>query len=152
MMDGRVLEPGEEEAAIGRRINEARVRAGLTQPELAAKIGLSLPAVKKLASGEATGQFAKLKRLAAALETTPNELLGLSESVLIDRILSAVEGTYRKMVGPDEAKALVQIALEAAEEQITLETGQDDLALRRLLGESGAGRFLQAKSRQSNPQ
>lgn len=52
--------------AIASILEEARIRAGLTQRELAARAGTSQPAIARLESGKASPTFATIARLVAA--------------------------------------------------------------------------------------
>ncbi len=52
---------------LAERVRQARERVGLTQAELAARIGSTQPAVARLEAGGNTPSFATLRRIAAAL-------------------------------------------------------------------------------------
>ena len=52
---------------LAERVRQAREGAGLTQAELAARIGSTQPAVARLEAGGSTPSFATLRRIAAAL-------------------------------------------------------------------------------------
>jgi ribosome-binding protein aMBF1 (putative translation factor) len=56
-----------EAFALAERVRQARERVGLTQAELAARIGSTQPAVARLEAGGGTPSFATLRRIAAAL-------------------------------------------------------------------------------------
>jgi ribosome-binding protein aMBF1 (putative translation factor) len=56
----------EEEFALAAQLIEARARAGLTQAELAERMGTSQSAVARLESGKAKPSVATLEKLAAA--------------------------------------------------------------------------------------
>jgi transcriptional regulator with XRE-family HTH domain len=143
-------EPENETLLIGRRITEALRNAKMTQQALADALGLSLPAVKKLASGNATIQYAKLKKLALALDTTPNQLLGFNERVPENGFIAATEGALR-MMGLDSLQAaeLAQLVCEVAEEPIGGAGRQNAALIRRAISESATRRFLRSKRPQS---
>ena len=63
--------------AFGRRIAEARRAAGLTQPDLAEKMGISFQAVSNWERGESMPDIAKLPELAAILGMSIDALLGV---------------------------------------------------------------------------
>lgn len=56
-------------------IKELRQRKGLSQEELAEKSGLNLRTVQRIENGETEPRGDSLKRIAAALDITPNELI-----------------------------------------------------------------------------
>jgi DNA-binding Xre family transcriptional regulator len=103
-----------EGKAIGERIRKLRVERGLSNAQLAERLGLSVPAVKKIQHGSACIQFLKLGEICRVLETEPNHVLGFSEAGS-DR-LSAVLETVLETVGvPQEnITALVQSAMQVA--------------------------------------
>jgi len=60
---------------LGERIRRARKAAGLTQKELALKVGVTRPAVGQWESDTTAPGYAKLDEVAAALGTTAQEIL-----------------------------------------------------------------------------
>ena len=56
-----------EAFALADRVRQARERVGLTQAELASRIGSTQPAVARLEAGGTTPSFATLRRIATAL-------------------------------------------------------------------------------------
>lgn len=58
-----------EEFSIAREIIRSRVTAGLSQKELAEKIGTTQSAIARLESGEHTPSVSTLKRVAVATDT-----------------------------------------------------------------------------------
>lgn len=62
----REYEALEDEFALAAQLIEARARAGLTQAELAERMGTSQSAVARLESGKALPSVATLEKLAAA--------------------------------------------------------------------------------------
>ena len=61
---------------IGTRIKELRTRAGLTQKQLAGKIGVTPAAVGNYEQGVSFPKETVLKKLFGALDCSPNELFG----------------------------------------------------------------------------
>jgi transcriptional regulator with XRE-family HTH domain len=86
---------------FGRRLEEIRTDAGLTQTALAKALNTSQSAISQMESGEREPSFDMLRRLAAALGVTLAYLMGKD----VDH-LTPVEQThfrqYRSL--PDEAK------------------------------------------------
>jgi hypothetical protein len=82
-------------------------------------LGVKLDAVKKIESGHATTNFAKLANLARAIESTPNVILDfpdLTPGKVTDRAVfkAVLEGAFLAFDLPDkEASALGEAALEA---------------------------------------
>lgn len=60
---------------VGFRVRERRLAAGLTQAELADKCGLHRTFVGSVERGERNLALLSLRKIAAALRTTPAELL-----------------------------------------------------------------------------
>ncbi len=52
---------------LAERVREAREHLGITQAELAARIGSTQPAIARLEAGGSTPSFGTLRRIAAAL-------------------------------------------------------------------------------------
>jgi transcriptional regulator with XRE-family HTH domain len=67
---------GNVQGALGLRLESLRLRAGLTQRQLAAKAGLSLDEVRSIEQGRAANPTLKtLFRLSSALDVSMAELL-----------------------------------------------------------------------------
>jgi len=66
-----------EEAAIGRRLKEIRLRRGKTQAQVAAAVGITQPALSECESGEVRLHGALLASLAKTLRVSADQLLGL---------------------------------------------------------------------------
>ncbi|MTI86893.1 MAG: helix-turn-helix domain-containing protein [Balneolaceae bacterium] len=60
---------------LQKRLKELRKRKGFTQEELAEKAELSLRTIQRIENGESDPRGETLRRLASALETSPEELL-----------------------------------------------------------------------------
>ena len=76
---------------IGRYIHHLRKAAGLTQKELAEKLGLSFQAVSKWENGEALPDTGLLPELCNELNTTADKLLNGGSILLNSRKLMRVE-------------------------------------------------------------
>ena len=64
--------------SLGKRIKEARLKAGLSQEKTAELLGLSRQAVAKWESGRSAPSTANLLKLAALLQISVTELTGES--------------------------------------------------------------------------
>ncbi|HEU4904821.1 MAG TPA: helix-turn-helix transcriptional regulator [Solirubrobacterales bacterium] len=70
-----------DHAALGRAIQALREEAGLTQEDVATRIGRDSPAVGNLERGTANPTYESLLGLAAGLETELSELFGRAEEI-----------------------------------------------------------------------
>lgn len=130
---------------VRQRIRELRVRAGLTQAELAGQVGTTAATVSRLENNAMTVSTGWLERLAAALKVHPAELIerpGAQSARLLGRAGSAgrvapgPEQDLRLDVPPDA------VAIEVAVPQGPYQAG-DRLIGERLSGASilsGVGR------------
>jgi DNA-binding Xre family transcriptional regulator len=98
------------EREIGARI-DAAVKADPRVLVKIGQIGISEAALDKIRQGKSTTQFAKLAQLAAALNRTPNELLGFNTGER-DILTGALQGAFEGL-GEDQmrAQALADIVL-----------------------------------------
>ncbi len=62
---------------MGQRIKELRLESGMSQSELAAKIGVAQNTITQYEKGTAKASLEVLVNLAVALKTTADYLLGL---------------------------------------------------------------------------
>ncbi len=63
------------QSVLARNLRKRRTELGLTQAELAARLGMSQPSLSTLEKGTYAARLDTLDRLAEALDTTPAELL-----------------------------------------------------------------------------
>jgi len=111
--------------AIGDRIRAARLRAGLTQAELAAKIGRSKTYVTNLENGNRAVKASALQDIAAATGTS---------------VLALLEPSA---VPPDSPQTWAQQALEALHMQAQ---AQADLARAQAMAQENIARILRLLS------
>jgi len=72
-----------EKSPLANRIKAARHRAGMSQRALAARLGVSAGAVAQWELGSHAPALQKLSKIADALSTSPDELLGRPPAGLI---------------------------------------------------------------------
>ena len=86
---------------FGRRLQEIRTDAGLTQSGLARALNTSQSAISQMERGEREPSFRMLRRLARALGVSPAHLLGRD----VEELSAAEQVHFRQYRGlPDEAK------------------------------------------------
>lgn len=64
---------------LGERLKPARIKAGLSQSEVAEKLGISQPAYSYIESGDKIPSLAVTKKLAIILGVSIDYLVGLNE-------------------------------------------------------------------------
>ena len=64
---------------LGERLKPARIKAGLSQSEIAQKVGISQPVYSYIESGDRTPSLAVTKKLAIILGVSIDYLVGLDE-------------------------------------------------------------------------
>lgn len=91
------------------RLRERAAELGIPHAEAARRSGLSERRYSHYVSGIREPDLATLVRIATALQTTPNDLLGIGDkrkpsprSLLVDRLNSAIQG-----LGEDELEVIV---------------------------------------------
>jgi len=87
---------------IGKNIAELRARCGLTQEDLAAKVGVSRQAVTKWESDESTPELSKLVALADVFDVSLDKLVGGNDSIY-DRVKATVSRVASDRAFPDNA-------------------------------------------------
>ncbi|NVJ27510.1 helix-turn-helix transcriptional regulator [Myxococcus sp. AM011] len=100
-------------AIIGDTARAARIRAHLTQVDVAHLIDISPVVYSRLERGRMLPSVQTLYRLCPALRTTPNELLGYTASLPPDVVAAAKESLLRRVRELDAHQALALIQLLA---------------------------------------
>lgn len=134
---------------IGERIRSILKTRGVTVGQVAKAMGISEDALRKTMQGNSAKGYAKLARLARALQTTPNDMLGFPPSqpsgVLDPARLSGVIETLAERMSDldeDEIRSLVRVVLEVSKPPATPAAGvppeteakiQAEFAIRQLL-------------------
>lgn len=96
---------------MAQRIKEKRLELGLTQEELAEKLGLQKSAVCKYEAGRVTNiKRATIQKMATLFDCSPSWLLGLKDEEHIDTAMTAAEDAaffakYQAL--PPEKKAII---------------------------------------------
>jgi len=95
---------------IGQRIRQAHQRLGLSQAEAARRCGFSVQRFGNYVTDKRLPDLTALVTIARALETTPDELLGVSATG--DQELSDILGRLLELEGlnPDAARTIAQAA------------------------------------------
>lgn len=108
----KVTKPMEEEkptkdAPIGKRINYIRRKKGLSQTELGKAIGVDARTIKRYENDKMKTSIDMLKKIAVALNTTTDYLLGISDIETFDENMEIVH----KMTGlsNNAIKALMEL-------------------------------------------
>lgn len=94
---------------IGENIRRARQENGLTQYELAEKMGVSDRAVSRWETGAASPDVGLLARLALILETSADALLGVDPQRVQAEILQATEECTRLLNAGEPAAAVAML-------------------------------------------
>lgn len=101
----------------GERIKEARIAAGLTQTELAEKVGLKFSAIHKYESGRVVNlKRETISALAAALNVKPSWLMCMDEDAPDSLRQLAKNGYARKIEVTAQEEYLVECFRKAAPE------------------------------------
>lgn len=86
---------------FGERLRKIRERQDLKQSDLARRSGLTPAAISQLENGQREPNFSTMIRLANALGTTPNDLLGIGADVSADPSIQALFREVRKLEPED---------------------------------------------------
>lgn len=80
------------EESFGKRVRELRAGIGMTQPQLAEVIDMSVEWVRRIENGGASPSFDTITALAKALSVRPQDLFAGASPPLTNRIAVAVQG------------------------------------------------------------
>ncbi|MEW5926993.1 MAG: helix-turn-helix transcriptional regulator [Gemmatimonadota bacterium] len=107
-------ERGKESESAARefaeRLRKTRERQGLNQSDIARRSGLTPAAISQLEGGQREPNFSTLVRLATALGTTPNDLMGIGSAEPADPSVQALFREVKKLEPEDfdKVKAFAQ--------------------------------------------
>lgn len=111
---GIVMRPTKIDAVpIGRRIAALRKKAGLTQAQLAKRLGIAPPSVAAYEIGKTCPALEHLISLARIFGTTTDALLGVVPLRMSDGDLTAL--TYWQQLSPDRRKLAIKFLATMAE-------------------------------------
>lgn len=83
------------------RLKKTRERQGLSQRELADRSGLTPAAISQLETGQREPTFSTIVRLATALRTSPNDLIGIGDAEPLDPSLRGLFRDAKKLTAKD---------------------------------------------------
>lgn len=90
---------------VGKRIRQARVLAGLTQEQLAEKIGVSRTAIVRWEGAETEPTLEHLLALTKSLKVSADYILGIEEhNQMLDRLMDISSKIYRIVAELQEEK------------------------------------------------
>ena len=97
--------------AFGVRLKQLRKAKGMTQGQMAAQLGVSMPAICAWETGKARPRDARMKALANALGIPMSELFGPDVPELLDDLLVRSREQIARMVGttPDKVRIMIEI-------------------------------------------
>lgn len=72
---------------LGKRVREHRLARGLTQGQLAEKVGVETETISRLERGSTLPSLLKIEELAATLQTSLTDLIGGSSSLVSDQAI-----------------------------------------------------------------
>lgn len=96
---------------FGARLRQLRKAKGLTQAELAARVGVSMPAVSTWEQGKALPRDARMRAVAAALDIPMPDLFGPQSAEGLEDLLGRSRDQIARMVGisPDKVRIMIEI-------------------------------------------
>ncbi len=103
---GRSAEIFETLDAIGDRLREERVRAGLSQRELARRLGLSASLISQLESGQSKPSVGTLYAIVTELDVSLDRVIRGEDFTASDPALSDEDETFSPLVHPDERQVI----------------------------------------------
>ncbi len=104
-------------SVIGKRIKNARNKAGLTQQDLAEEIGLSVPFISRIERGTSHINLKRLSDFCRVLNVSEGSILnGVSDSSY-DYLFEEFN-TVLKKCSPEKQKLIYKIAKEISESNI----------------------------------
>ena len=126
---------------IGLAVKAARERAGLTQPALAARLEVDDDTIKKIEAGRRVEKWLWLGRVAKALGTSPNEILGFPavSPESLEMALRPILAAYG--ASPQDADSIARILLEAVSIAQSSPGDEPEELRYRLAGQPAASRF-----------
>ena len=96
---------------FGHRLKQLRKARGLTQGQMAAQLGVSMPAICAWETGKARPRDARMKGLANALGIPMSELFGPDVPEMLEDLLARSREQIARVVGttPDKIRIMIEI-------------------------------------------
>ena len=134
-------------AQIGDAIRKAREAKKLSPAEFAARLNLSVDAVDKIENGKSTAQYAKLAGLAKTLDTTPNDLLGVTVApVEHEAVRGLLEAAFVSLGRPlEQAVPLARAVLKVLERRALHSSGNPLRDTARTLALDAIDEFVRSR-------
>lgn len=104
---------------VGENIGERRRKLGISQKELADKLGITQDAMARMEKGKIAPKMSRLQDIAANLQCTVGSLFRTQDEAAEER--AAIIGDILKTLPPDGQEALVELVAAAA--RVMLGTG-----------------------------
>lgn len=105
----------EEAVLIGARLGERIKEVGKSPEKLAEELGVTRDTIYRAVRGETVLSWLKLAKIANALKTTPNDLIGVVSSHNLDILELVLRASFTALSFPEEqASVFASIVLEAA--------------------------------------
>ncbi len=120
----RVGDPRDDLRGIGDRLREERVKAGLSQRELARRLGVSPSLISQLESGQSNPSVGTLYAIVTELDVSLDRLIRGSDYVGNGTEKAAEEETSPPLVHPEERK-VIQLDSGVRWEQLVPGDGDD---------------------------
>jgi len=86
------------EESFGKQVRQLRTGVGMTQPQLAEAIDMSVEWVRRIENGGASPSFDTITALANALNVQPQDLFAEASPPSVNRIAVAVQGLSQEQV------------------------------------------------------
>ena len=123
--------------AIGRRVDERMAVLKMDARTLAKAIGVTEDTIYRLLRGETVKQWVRLAKIAGALRTTPNNLLGVDSPASRERQSELMSAAFRGLGLPEPLdRNLSEICLEALDTPPGLQSGVSDQDRMRIAAET----------------
>jgi transcriptional regulator with XRE-family HTH domain len=96
---------------FGVRLKQLRKAKGMTQAQMAAQLGVSMPAICAWETGKARPRDARMKALANALGIPMSELFGPDVPEMLEDLLAKSREQIARVVGttPDKVRIMIEI-------------------------------------------
>ena len=130
---------------IGARVRALREGRGMSRAKLAARLGVSEDSVAKIERGQRVDSWLGVARMAEALGTSPNDLLGFAPATFLPPDVSYFAAALAPILSahggdPEDAEDIARTLLEAVEAVRELSDAEPGLQAYSLAGRLAARR------------